>query len=310
MATTRGQERWKARARAARDHPVFGRVLRRPVESLNRRGVSIPAAVLHRLPHHGEFVTTCPGGGQFRMIARGEYLETAVRWQGILGHEPECMAAWVDLARTSRVILDVGANTGLYALIAGGVAPNAQVHAFEPLARVADRLRANVTLNPASDIRVHQSAVGAAAGTADIHDPGGVNCYSASMNPEFLAEVEKDVYPVEVVTIDGFAAAHGLEAVDLVKLDVEGFEEDVLDGMSQTIERFRPAIFMEMLSDDNARVAAHLDRLAADGYVLYHLHRDGVRRSSSLRRPPEGMNVLLMPEGRSLASTPELSSTP
>ncbi|MCW2999729.1 MAG: noeI [Solirubrobacterales bacterium] len=300
----------KAYARRVRDHRIAGRIVRFPFARLMASGVSVPRSISHHLPYTGEFVTRCPDGGEFRMDSRGDLIESLVYWDGVFAHDAECIAAWIELARSSRVVLDVGANTGLYSLIAGGVSPGCQVHAFEPLGRVADRLRLNAALNPSFDIVAHQRAVGAVSGTATIYDPGGTatNCYSASLNPEFMPGVQQESYDVEVVALDEFVTSHQLPSVDLIKIDVEGFEEYVLDGLTQTIQRFRPAILMEFLTDENPRVKQHIVELMANGYALLHLSPEGAHRAHTASKPAVGQNVLLLPEERPLATVPVLEA--
>lgn len=289
----------KAHVRHLRDHTPVGTMVRLPFARLRDVGVVLPRSIYQHLPHHGDFEARCRGGSSFRMTAYGDVIENSVYWAGLEGFEPETIAPWLDLARSARVVLDIGANTGLYSLVAACVAPDARVHAFEPLARVAERLRRNCRLNPAFRINVHQAAVGATTGTAAIYDPGGDNCYSASLNPAFLDAPEKTRYDVDIVTIDELFTD---EPVDLIKLDVEGFEEFALAGMARTIQRCRPAMMMEYLTEENAALNRILEELMSSGYELHHLYRTGMRRSKTLRRSPEAMNVLFIPPERVTAS--------
>src|SRR6185437_2969670 len=95
----------------------------------------------------------------FMMISHGHLIENSLYWNGIHGcdHEAECMVPWLHLARSARGVLDIGANTGFYALAAACVAPEAEVHAFEPVARIAGMLRLNCEANPGLRITVHEA---------------------------------------------------------------------------------------------------------------------------------------------------------
>jgi FkbM family methyltransferase len=206
------------------------------------------------------------------------------------GHEPHTLLAWASLARSSHVVLDVGANTGLFALVAAAVNPKARVHAFEPVARIAALLQQNVALNPGFQIAVHRMAVGAGNDELPIHDPGGDNCYSASLDADFLVGAKKDSYLVPVVAVDRFAEDQRLTAMDLVKIDVEGYEEPALSGMMGSIERFRPVIVLEVI--DRGRPRQHLDRILSLGYSLREIEREGSASVGDAR------NVLLIPDER------------
>jgi FkbM family methyltransferase len=292
-------DRVKAVARRLRDHRVVLGALEVPLRTLKRLGFPVPRSVYQHVPHRGVFTALVPGGASITMFAHGEVLENTIYWEGVEAYEPECMPAWLALARTSRVTLDIGANTGLYALVAAASNRDGTVHAFEPIVRIADRLRANCSANPTLNVVVHQSAVGAATGTATIHDPGGDNCYSASLNPTFLA-VSKSAYEVPVVAIDDFVTDAGVAAVDLVKLDVEGFEEFALEGMERTLAVHRPIILMEYLSDTNQHLERLLGRLLDSNYAFYHVQANGLERRPRPCRSPHGMNILLAPLERPL----------
>jgi FkbM family methyltransferase len=282
-------------ARRVRDHRVVGPAVRYPFERLKALGVRIPPRIYQHLIFRGPFTVECPGGAAFRMMSHGHVVENSVYWEGVFGHEPDSTSEWVNLARRASVVLDVGANTGLYSLLAAAVSPRASVHAFEPLPRIAELLRQNAALNPSLRIEVHAAAAGAKSGTAEIYDPGGDNCYSASLNPDFLGPSRKQAcYPVPVIAIDDFMRERGLERLDLVKIDVEGFEDAVLEGMSAAIERFRPAILMEFLPSQSEALTGRVRSLVERGYGFYHLEAGRRVRTSEVRSPDRDRNVLLL----------------
>jgi len=105
-----------------------------------------PKSIWQHLWFCGEFATETPLG-TLRMVNWDSSLETAVFWAGLLGYEPESMRLWIRLAKTSQVTLDIGANTGLYALVAKLVNPSSQVIAFEPVPRIYELLCQNVQIN-------------------------------------------------------------------------------------------------------------------------------------------------------------------
>lgn len=290
---------WKSYLRRARGSPALGRALRAPIERLVSLGVRVPARVYQHLPFTGPFTVPVPGGGHFVIEAHGHVIENRLRWAGWAGHEPESSRPWVEFARASRVALDVGANTGHFSLLAAAVSPGCHVHAFEPVARICALLRRNCELNPGFAITAHEAAVGAEEGALDLYDPGGELSYSASLNPAFLPGAARRVYPVRVVTIDGFVAERALERVDLVKLDVEGYEPAALAGMRETLRRFRPALFVELLRGSGAELIDALEGLRAQGFDFYHLTGEGLRPCDRVRPSDDGVfNVLLCPPER------------
>lgn len=286
----------KSLARHVRDHAIVNAALRTPLLLAKRAGAHIPRVVYQRVPFRGDFrLTLTPRAESCMVRSHGHSVENALYWEGLRGFEPECMGPWMEFASRAKVVLDIGANTGMYSLFAAAVAPSAAVHAFEPIARIASLMRTNVQLNPGARITVHEMAVGAEDGTANIFDPGGDNAYSASMNPHFL-EGDKASYPVKVTTIDSFVREHGIASVDLVKLDVEGFEEFALAGMWSTLAQHRPPVFLEFLDsrEGHQPLVQKIEAMKDLGYELYQLLPDGLRLSTRIEAAPkDAYNVLM-----------------
>jgi FkbM family methyltransferase len=133
--------------------------------------------------------------------------------------------------------LDVGANVGYYSLVlAERVGPGGRVHAFEPDPRLAEHLERHLALNGFADrVHVHRTAVAAAAGRADFLRAEKENLGGGTLIP--YPDLQRETFPVEVVSLDGFCDAHGVRTVDFLKVDVEGAETDVLRGAGGLLER-------------------------------------------------------------------------
>ncbi len=144
------------------------------------------------------------------------------------------------------VAMDIGANIGLSALALAALLPEGRVIAAEPAPRTLKALRETVALNGlGARIAIEGVAVAAAAGEAAFnadaeHSAGSKIVNEGTMDRAALAHVT-----VPVTTLDALVAAHALPRLDLVKVDVEGFEGDVLDGARASIARFRPAFILE-----------------------------------------------------------------
>ncbi len=214
------------------------------------------------VPFRGTFTVDCGQGRSFRMTSRGHKIENGLYWDGLRAHEPESMRFWMDRAANAGVVLDVGANSGLFAL-AAAAAGAGEVHAFEPLPRVHAILAENFAGNPQLPLHAWPVAVGAVDGVADLFDPGGEAPSSASLSPEFAAE-HFDAVPVrqvDVVSIDSFCSQHGIDRVDLIKIDVEGYEVNALRGMRRIVAASSPAILMEVLPGQEAQLREAVERL-------------------------------------------------
>src|SRR5690606_28671555 len=97
------------------------------------------------------------------------------------GWEQKSLKLWSALARNASVILDIGANTGVYSFLAAAVNPNAKVIAFEPVHRTAEIFRKNLKLN-GSEVVLHQVAVSNISAKAMFYDVDSESQYSASLN--------------------------------------------------------------------------------------------------------------------------------
>jgi len=227
-----------------------------------------------RLPVDQTFTVQVGDNSAFTYVAQPrDQIGNSLYWRGLdRGLEAETQRVFRTLAQEAEFILDVGANTGLYTLLACAVSPIAQVVSFEPVPRVYQILKQNVELNGWSarcDLR--NQAVSNAMGLARLHVPLSNVPTSASLNPDGFRGNSGELIEVEATTIDAVCADRA--RVDLVKLDVEGFELEVLEGMERVLATDRPTIIMECIREGRYQATESL--LARYGYRFYHLRDDG-----------------------------------
>jgi FkbM family methyltransferase len=179
-------------------------------------------------------------------------------------------------------ILDVGANIGYTAtLFARVVEAPYRVHAFEPEARNVRWLGQAIERSGlGARIVAHRAAVGAALGTIDLWHNAGHHADHRVATERLRGTVVGRVEQVPITTIDAHVAAGGWEPVSFVKIDVQGFEPEVLRGMRETLARnpsmhvaveIMPSAIEELGFDPHAflrDLAAVLPRMAI-------LERDG-----------------------------------
>jgi len=163
-------------------------------------------------------------------------------------YAPLIVEAMKRLLEPGDVFIDVGANVGyLSAIAAGLVGLRGEVHCFEPVPAYFERVSKLAELNPGHSIAAIPCAAGARPGTCVIYvtrEPGQntlVRGYKGG--PEIIATME-----VPVVRLDSYIEARGIGRVALVKIDAEGFELPVLEGLRGYFERRedRPAIICEI----------------------------------------------------------------
>ncbi|HEY3716635.1 MAG TPA: FkbM family methyltransferase [Jatrophihabitantaceae bacterium] len=216
-------------------------------------------------------------------------------------YERRLPAFYAASIRDGDTVIDAGANTGYYALLAASVATGVHVHALEPYPPVADLLDQNISMNPQGrQVLVHRIAVDNTTGRAELHIPLGAHALietSASIETTF-----RDAWSHSVVvprtTID--LLAESLARVDVMKVDVECLEDRVLEGAFSTLTRHRPIVFYEVLDcDDWHANYTRLDgiRQAAD-YVSVRLREQGAIISPSVGYDEPWRNQALWPAER------------
>lgn len=143
------------------------------------------------------------------------------------------------------VVLDIGANNGVFSLIAA-INPKMRVYAFEPTPSTYEILKRNMFLNNLDDrVRTFQLALADKKGTAILKYPkgGGADGLACIGNPlRFREWVE---FEVPVSTVDDFVREQGIDRVDLIKIDTEGCDLLVLKGAQELIRKFHPGILCE-----------------------------------------------------------------
>jgi FkbM family methyltransferase len=138
---------------------------------------------------------------------------------------------WPTLVKPGMVVADVGANIGLTVLeLADAVGPSGHVHAFEPVSRLADSLERNCQINGASHVTVHRMAIGSCNATSEI----ALAAFNSGDN-----WVDGGVGGAlhETVMVRRLDDEIGQECVGVVKVDTQGYEPQVLEGMKGTIQR-------------------------------------------------------------------------
>jgi FkbM family methyltransferase len=165
------------------------------------RTVWVPRQSLYKHLHFkGRFRVQVEPGKSFQLIHYGFEIENEIFWRGIdNGWEKISMGLWRQLCNESQVIFDIGANTGIYSLVAKTVNPEARVFAFEPVERVFDKMVKNYELNKYI-ITCYQKAVSNYSGKAKIYDTTEEHVLSVTVNKNLHSRGSK-VKEIEIETI-------------------------------------------------------------------------------------------------------------
>ena len=182
--------------------------------------------------------------------------------------------------KRDAVILDIGANIGVTSCIFSIKAPHGRIHSFEPSPETFGFLRETLASNNAEHCSAYQLALGAKIGELQFYD----NPVSASASHLVLAgeTLGGGTMAVEVSTVDRFIAEKGLSRLDLIKIDVEGFELDVLDGAEKTLRMLKPGVFLEfnsfaLIAHRNINPRSVIERLMAAFPFVYAYDAGNIR---------------------------------
>jgi FkbM family methyltransferase len=151
--------------------------------------------------------------------------------------------------RPGSTVIDVGANIGVTTMLTSKLVPQSRIVAIEPSPIAFNCLRSTVEANGLRGVTVLQLCVsdGRLPSVHLLETTGNLSGSHiiASDHPTTTVEGGRSVI---AKALDSVVDELALDRVDLVKIDVEGYELDVLNGMSRTIAKFAPLIFMEFNS--------------------------------------------------------------
>lgn len=196
-----------------------------------------------------------------------DYQDWIVYW-GITTDRPEELYM---LIQEGAVVFDVGTNIGEVCMNAAAlVGPTGMVYAFEPDPLSFRKFTGNLALNRFGNIFASNLGLGDAPAMRQMK----VDCATNRGGNRITGEnVPGEHFPIAIETLDRFVAQRALQRLDLVKIDVEGFELAVLQGAGEALARFRPRLFIEVsdvnLREQGASAAALIAHVRAAGYRVF-----------------------------------------
>ena len=202
-----------------------------------------------------------PGAAQIVIVPFHDYYESYQFFAETISGRRE-IAAFTSALKRDDVIFDIGGFRGAYTMAAKARFPEVAIHVFEPVRANANRIREVVELNHFNDIEVHETAVAAGVSIRGSIDPRDGMLRNA-------VDANTPSVDVPACSLDSLTASGGA-APTIIKLDVDGFELEVLRGAETCLRRYRPRIWIELhpefLKAKGVPVMEVTDLLAALGY--------------------------------------------
>ncbi len=190
----------------------------------------------------GTLLTTlCPHDGETPISLFGYHFDCDLsdhiqRTIFLFGYDEDAEQFIRTHLKPGDTFVDVGANVGFYSLLAASIVGNAgRVVAVEPNPRALRKLRQTIARNGLTNVRVEDVALGRTRGTLNLSFLAGAD----NDTPTLVAGDGGESVPVRVVTLNELADDTGLGRVHYLKMDVEGYEPDVLAGASALLAEGR-----------------------------------------------------------------------
>jgi len=225
----------------------------------------------------GERVVRTRYGFQYKADL-GDWLGQYVYLTGV--YEPPTAHVISRLLCPGDTFIDVGANSGFFTLLASSrVGAMGQVLSFEPLPSMRGRITENLSLNRMENVTLHGVALSNAAGEIAFYEGPQGHKGLSSMRP-----IEGVSTTLQVPTIPLDDLAGSAPSVKLIKIDVEGAEQLVIEGMEKLLAQHHPCLIIEM-TDQYLKAFGHSAEglstiLCRTGYNMHKITPDGLTEMS------------------------------
>jgi FkbM family methyltransferase len=204
-----------------------------------------------------------------------------------------------NIVKPDDVCLDVGGNVGYFSMLLAARAKQGHVHVFEPVPVNAALINASKELNGFTNVTINNSAVGNENGTVSFSV--SIDSALSSIIPTgCMAEARKITVPI--LRIDDYMAEQKIKHFDIIKVDVEGAENMVIDGAKGllTSQVKKPRLVLLELFDENLKpfgssVVEIVEKMRSWGYAPQVTNPDGTLRPFSLEMTNVYQNVIFTP---------------
>lgn len=207
----------------------------------------------------------------------GDYVFETIRKNNDF-YEKAILEKWTPHLKDSKSMLDIGANLGNHTLYWATQIPESRIYSFEPYLPTFERLMNNVRQNQLQNVKLFNKGVGKKKAFAYVAHIDEKNMGATALEYDTDGDGE-----IEIVDIDSLVREKVIaEAVDFVKIDTEGFEIDVLEGMEFLLKEMLPDLWIEVGKDTYCAI---MDKLGQLDYVLSDIEGANLLFLSKKRHP-------------------------
>lgn len=207
-----------------------------------------------KLPVSGTLDIALKNGEKIKLATnQTDYVAFIVFWKGV--YQYEYLDIFEEVIRNCRGFVDIGANAGLFSLIAAKVSPQMKVLAFDPSNASHYYLNKNVQLNHLGDkIKTFKAALSDRVEELEFFEVKNPKYRYLKYNlggssSLYVKPKQFSKYKVQSITLDALLQdpAYAAMPIDFVKIDAEGAEPSIIRGMRETIQKHKPIIVCEIL---------------------------------------------------------------
>jgi len=184
------------------------------------------------------------GKYEFQTIENDEGISTEL--QIYESHEPLTTHLMINELKQDMICVDLGSNIGYYAVIESNlIGETGKIFAIEPSPVNFPVLKSNLENQKMNNFLAFNIAIGDKNEEMEFIISSKSNWSKIRMNNEKINPEDK-VIKIPVKTLDSFVNENNITKIDILRMDVEGFEYNILLGANKILEKFKPKIFVEI----------------------------------------------------------------
>lgn len=217
-------------------------------------------------PYYGYIDINVPIDHEIVLFSNNDdYVAIEYFWTG--AYEPMSLSLWARLCTLMPpLILDIGAYTGLFGLVAAKISPKSQVICIEPIDRIYSRIMINQKINQVRNLQIVKGVASNRSEFARLSISVGIGILPTGTSirtEEGPSTIE--TFDVQTHVVDELLRRHPGRRCGLMKIDAERHEVEVLLGSRTTIEQWRPDILIEVLDSEIYKgVRSFIDEVGLD----------------------------------------------